>query len=644
MKLFDLFEGNEQAYNWHSEPEQRSMDATRSARLYREREPEGSEAIDARLRAQNDQLAQYAKSGNFWLKQKDTQEHISDVFVGKAAAQAAARELLQQRPELQGNLVITAWGPGEQQGVAEDLSRRGFLRGLGAAALAGAGGSAAAGGYTPGKPNDWKYNMGVKRPGSDEPPAADSAAAPMQSPAPASGSLNAQSSASRAAAERAQAAAAKIKYTNPKFKEEYDRIENTYNQIKSIVYNNKRQYSADPDLARRQHAESVKTLIAADKEFAEKTNALINQYGRLKEQGVAEGSGFGMNYAEQLAQQVFDYKPDLDNEDAILNLGYNIAKSELGSRAQGIFRDEDFPSDFVSAYSYLRKQGVAEGIKGEVVGGTAGGIVGQAAGSALGPIGSMVGGAAGGALGSSIGGRWEDGAPLKEREQIEEIAPLIAAGARALIPLLAKVGPKLGQMVARGGQAAAPVVKKGAEVAAKGAGQAIKQGAEIAAKNAAPIGVGAGAYTAITDIAQKLVGGVGKVYNDTAGAASDIASKIGNAVDEKTILELATLAVKYALPVGIVIALLYGGKKVIDQIMSEDLISSTLSILPGSDLISKPADRVSEEEKIGNMPADKFDDAITRLKQLAGAGPLKTVWDPQKRVYKNVPTAVQPKK
>jgi hypothetical protein len=33
----------------------------------------------------------------------------------------------------------------------------------------------------------------------------------------------------------------------------------------------------------------MKILIAADKKFAEKTNALINQYGRLREQGVAEG-------------------------------------------------------------------------------------------------------------------------------------------------------------------------------------------------------------------------------------------------------------------------------------------------------------------------------------------------------------------
>jgi hypothetical protein len=35
---------------------------------------------------------------------------------------------------------------------------------------------------------------------------------------------------------------------------------------------------------------------------------------------------------------------------------------------------------------------------------------------------------------------------------------------------------------------------------------------------------------------------------------------------------------------------------------------------------------------------------MARLKQLAGAGPLKTVYDPEKRVYRNVPVAVQPKK
>jgi len=48
------------------------------------------------------------------------------------------------------------------------------------------------------------------------------------------------------------------------------------------------------------------------------------------------------------------------------------------------------------------------------------------------------------------------------------------------------------------------------------------------------------------------------------------------------------------------------------------------------------------KEKIGNMDADAFDAAISRLKKLAGAGPLRTVYDPARRVYKNVPHAVQP--
>lgn len=44
-----MSEADSASVNWHTDSEQRSMDATRQARLYREREPEGSEAIDARL-------------------------------------------------------------------------------------------------------------------------------------------------------------------------------------------------------------------------------------------------------------------------------------------------------------------------------------------------------------------------------------------------------------------------------------------------------------------------------------------------------------------------------------------------------------------------------------------------------------------
>ena len=41
---------------------------------------------------------------------------------------------------------------------------------------------------------------------------------------------------------------------------------------------------------------------------------------------------------------------------------------------------------------------------------------------------------------------------------------------------------------------------------------------------------------------------------------------------------------------------------------------------------------------------DDYQDMVKRVKKLAGLGPLKTVYDPNKRVYKNMPTAVQPRK
>ena len=60
-------------------------------------------------------------------------------------------------------------------------------------------------------------------------------------------------------------------------------------------------------------------------------------------------------------------------------------------------------------------------------------------------------------------------------------------------------------------------------------------------------------------------------------------------------------------------------------------------------MISEPDDWFDEsKDKVGNMDADAFDAALSRMKKLAGAGPLRTVYDPAKRVYKNVPHAVQP--
>ena len=41
---------------------------------------------------------------------------------------------------------------------------------------------------------------------------------------------------------------------------------------------------------------------------------------------------------------------------------------------------------------------------------------------------------------------------------------------------------------------------------------------------------------------------------------------------------------------------------------------------------------------------DEYDAMGARVKKLAGLGPMKTVYDPAKRVYRNMPTAQQPKK
>ena len=49
------------------------------------------------------------------------------------------------------------------------------------------------------------------------------------------------------------------------------------------------------------------------------------------------------------------------------------------------------------------------------------------------------------------------------------------------------------------------------------------------------------------------------------------------------------------------------------------------------------------DEKEANY-GDDYQAMVQRVKRLAGLGPLKTVYDPNKRVYKNMPTAEQPKK
>ena len=75
---------------------------------------------------------------------------------------------------------------------------------------------------------------------------------------------------------------------------------------------------------------------------------------------------------------------------------------------------------------------------------------------------------------------------------------------------------------------------------------------------------------------------------------------------------------------------------------SRSMGSTKVELNPNGTYTKVPANE--SQEKVGDMDTDKFDAAMARLKQLAGAGPMKTVYDPAKRVYRNVPVAVQPRK
>lgn len=75
----------------------------------RSREDDEHHEID---RQREQQLAQYNQTGKFWLKYKDSQKHVSaEHFIGKAAATAAAQQMIRAKPEVKGNLLITAHGP-----------------------------------------------------------------------------------------------------------------------------------------------------------------------------------------------------------------------------------------------------------------------------------------------------------------------------------------------------------------------------------------------------------------------------------------------------------------------------------------------------------------------------------------------------
>jgi len=83
------------------------------------------------------------------------------------------------------------------------------------------------------------------------------------------------------------------------------------------------------------------------------------------------------------------------------------------------------------------------------------------------------------------------------------------------------------------------------------------------------------------------------------------------------------------------------------QVGSFEPSKGTSKIIRPQGVSSISAGSTMEEGKPQEKEADygaDYQAMVQRVKKLAGIGPMKTVHDPAKRVYRNVPTAVQPKR
>jgi hypothetical protein len=99
--------------------------------------------------------------------------------------------------------------------------------------------------------------------------------------------------------------------------------------------------------------------------------ARIRELAGMTDTDVAEGPLSGTYYYEKLARKVFDENPNLDTSGRareVMDAGFKIAVADLGKKqAQGLFGyDEDFPSDFVSAYSELKRGSNEESVSPEL--------------------------------------------------------------------------------------------------------------------------------------------------------------------------------------------------------------------------------------------------------------------------------------
>ena len=209
---------------------------------------------------------------------------------------------------------------------------------------------------------------------------------------------------------------------------------------------------------------------------------------------------------------------------------------------------------------------------------------------------------------------------LKE-DQVQEFIVPLARGLMALGPVLARTfaagraaAPAVGKAVGSAATTVAKGVGNVAKAAAPAAGQVAKGAADVAAKNAVPIASGAAIWDAYDTVKQKLFGGdegkAGEVFHDSESLMAKIKELAGGAISNagSMLPSLVEMAIKYALPIGIVLAVIYGGKKLIDSLFSSTQKSPAESI----EYFAEWADAV-EQHKITPDQVSGLKQAISQL-------------------------------
>lgn len=586
MKLTHLFnEGS----NWHTDPEQQSMDATRRARLGREREPAGSDAIDARLAANNNARQQYAETGHFWLKQKDTQQHLNDQpYVGKAAANAAALELLKQQPELRGNLVITAYGPGEQQvtegrvkELGQDLKDKAMsdnefkakyskTRAEVRAAMREKQGVAEVSQQTL-----QSYRKKAAKQKSD---ALDVTDRPDTDDATWVKNINIASKRKDgiAAANKRLGVAEGSEYkSRHAHKQEQDKAYNEYRKkhaTSSLALMTRAEFAKDQRERKAKEKQGVaegsydyvkrgKELSAATK----KTQADLDRRIKKLDQGVAEGIS------------IIDQDSDLDQQVFTLNVDGNKVSFTYWDYETN-FQHPDIKDIYQQAKEQLSKKLSPEQIKD---------------------------------VARTVFKSFEQGVA----EGSEQMVGFHLDSERAYEAVMAKFGHVIDHDEDSGTMYVPERLWPTVEATAYDAdGIGAQRDDEL--ENPEHYGVDEAQYDSGDYYNARSGAEYGRDLNPTGNGGPGAGTKRDD---------------------------IFKGQS---NQLPADPFGRTSGAVPrtGTGRIHSTAlpDEMDEGEKVGNMDADRFDAAMARLKQLAGAGPMRTVYDPEKRVYKNVPVAQQP--